>query len=225
MPHNTSHNINTHITDKFDTNATHYAPYYFHQFYLFTELSDLINECIDCLVFELHQACICTTNHLLERALKHALIIHYTHDYPIGRPEATTKSFEAIQRFDNLTLSQSIQSAKEYGLISEQDQSLLNALRKHIRNPYSHATIAKIAPNTTQTSRGYLFNFEATKAAIRNQQPPTGRLVQISNYVFAQRNQAPIATTLAPRYFKTVHYIMRNMDNAYKHKFNIQFPP
>lgn len=225
MTHSLSHNIKSHITAQVETNATHYAPYYLYQFYLFAELSDLINECIDCLVFELHQACICTTNHLLERALKHALIIHYTHDYPIEHPEATTKLNEAIQCFDNLTLSQSIQSAKEYGLISEREQILLNKLRKNIRNPYSHATIANIVPNTTQTSRGYLFDFEATKAAIRNQQSPTGTPVQISNYVFAQRNQSQIANTLAPRYFKVVHYIMHNMDNAYKRKFNIQFPP
>lgn len=79
------------FTDRVKNNIGGLYTYYEHNFIHFCELRSLIWGNINCLLFGLYQASIFTTNHLLERMLKHALFNFHTQGYYLAILNSTKR--------------------------------------------------------------------------------------------------------------------------------------
>ena len=133
---------------------------------ILNSLSPIISQICNCLLIDAHISVITTTNFLLERTLKLALIINdgngktYSEN---GKIENVFKK-ETI-KFDKLDLSETIKTACEHKLITPEKEVELNKYRKNFRNAFSHAEYTRVfkgtkiqavighlsSPNITQT--------------------------------------------------------------------------
>lgn len=116
--------------------------------YNWSELDFLRIEVCKCIVFDLPQAAITLTNHLLETAIKNSLVAaEMKKDSPSAtKPaEALYEVYgEATEANMPLELGDAINKARRLGLISKKQQKQLHRIRDGLRNPYSHANKAKL---------------------------------------------------------------------------------
>ena len=205
------------FTDRIKNNIGELYPYYEHNFIYFCELRSLIWENINCLLFGLYQASIFTTNHLLERMLKHALFNFHTQGYYIGNPEFDKKVDESKRLYDDKKLFETIKLACEKGIITQKESDDLNKWRKEVRNPYSHAESSKIIQNHPPL-KGMLFDLnQVVEAKTRGiPMPMPMQHVEVPSFAIAPYIQSEIAATIAQDYFKRVFEIMVAIDERLK---------
>lgn len=137
---------------------------------ILTPLSPIISQICNCLLIDAHIPVITTTNFLLERTLKLALIINagngktYSGD---GKIENTFK--KETRTYDNLDLSKTIEIARERKLITPEKEVELNKYRNNFRNAFSHAEYTKVFKNAEiQATIGNLGSPHVTKIEMVN---------------------------------------------------------
>src|SRR5690606_6383470 len=109
-------------------NTNKYQKYFDLKLYSFCELEGLRKENIFCLILELYQASIFTSNHLLERLLKLALIKNHTKGHSFSDHITYNKILQdAILQFDGKDMNEIIErcASKKLQLIDKtQEQEL-----------------------------------------------------------------------------------------------------
>lgn len=204
------------FNDKIIENTADLNPFYEYHFILFCNLNTLIYENLNCLLLGLNQSSIFTTNHLLERMLKVALMDFHTKGYYIGNPDFEMKLEEAKKLYDGKVLHDTINLAVEKDIITEDERKELTNLKNEFRNPYSHAEAAKIIKDTPSAFTGFMGNFnEAIDAMKKGEQIPMQQIT-VSSYTFAQEHQFELAKIKAFDYFKQVFNIMVEIDKRYQ---------
>ena len=183
-------------------------PFYEHEFTLFCKLNTLIYENINCLLLGLNQASIFTTNHLLERMLKVALIDFHVKGYYIGNPEFGIKLEEAKTLYDGKVLNDTINLSVEKSVITEDERKVLINLKNNFRNPYSHAEAAKIIKDAPQTFTGSMLNCTGAIDAMTKGKKIPLQQIKVSSYAFAQEHQFILAQSNAFGYFKQIFNLM-----------------
>jgi len=191
-------------------------PFYEHHFILFCNLNTLIYENINCLLLGLNQASIFTTNHLLERMLKVALMDFHTKGYYIGNPEFEIKLEEAKKLYDGKVLNDTINLSVEKSVITEDERKELINLKNEFRNPYSHAEVAKIIKDAPQTFTGFMGNFTGAIDAMTKGKKIPLQQITVPSYAFAQEHQFELAKTKAFDYFKQIFNLMILIDERYQ---------
>lgn len=190
--------------------------YFDDKLFHFVSLTNLRNETLQCLLLELNQASIFTTNHFLERMIKLALIEKHTLNLNYSNAELyNEKTVEAIKLYDNLVLFESLKLAKEEDLITEAEQKILNDFRSKIRNPYSHAEIKKILNEAPKNFTGFMFNLNEVKESLSKGEPiKMGEKKVITTYssAISQLYQENLSQQIALNYFKTVYKILKNIE-------------
>ncbi|MDR2891404.1 MAG: hypothetical protein LBV18_07435 [Alistipes sp.] len=117
--------------------------------YDYLALDPLRVEVCKCIIFDLHQAAITLTNHLLEYSLKFCLGLKHSKD---NKNDAKTlgDAFAAgVEKYDNMPLADTINAACSQGLISKEQKKQLHEFRKDFRNAWSHASSSKMFGDNT----------------------------------------------------------------------------
>lgn len=210
------------LNNRIENNTSQYQKYFDIKLHSFCELEGLRKENIFCLILEFYQASIFTTNHLLERLLKLALIKNHTKGYNLSNHIIYNQILqEAILQFDGKDMNHIIErcASKKLQLISKKQELELKALKEQYRNPYSHAETAKINSQSPEHFRGYMFNLNEIKQNIINQQEiktPEPTYISKHSPPFAQLFQENNSKENALIYFdKISQYI-----NYFEEKFN-----
>jgi hypothetical protein len=112
--------------------------------YGYPELDPIRNEICKCIICNLNQAAITLTNHLLEKSLKHFLIVKYSKENKREDTKIDDVFKDGIDRFDTCDLEKSINMACTQGLITKEQKKLLKKFKDDFRNPYSHASAKEI---------------------------------------------------------------------------------
>ena len=115
--------------------------------YNFPELDPVRHEIALCLVFDLPQAAITLTNHLLESLLKFALIYDHAIKHQPQTEPPTEASIRALrdwlqpakELYMDKDLSFTIDRACSLGLITKEQKKKLHEFRQNFRNAFSHA--------------------------------------------------------------------------------------
>ena len=199
-----------------EKNYEKFKSYFLHQPRYFLPLTSLRNEILQNLQLELFQTAILGTNHFLERMIKFALIEKYTLGLDYSNHEIyNQKTLEAINLYDSLVLSKSLDAAEEQNLISGSEKDTLTTLRQKIRNPFSHAEIKKILIDAPETFIGFMFNINDIKESLSKGEPvKLGERKEISTLssTMSQLYQQKYSEQTAFNYFVTVYDIMINID-------------
>jgi hypothetical protein len=104
----------------------------------------LRDEICKCITFKCFQASITLTNHLLELLLKDSLIFKDCGFAKLDSPEKLDIYGRAVDKFDNLELSVTINRARTADIITRDEKKKLHEFREKFRNAYSHAQKKKI---------------------------------------------------------------------------------
>jgi hypothetical protein len=209
------------FNNSIDAKISGLISYYESELYEFVELKGIRNEILNCLLLGLNQASIFTTNHLLERMIKVALIKNYTISFNYSQPEIYNQKIEESKKYDIMTLFDSLKEAFKELLITEAEMKNLTNLRTKMRNPYSHAEITKINQNAPKMFTGFMFNIEDVKTKLINNEPievPSPTHIDTFSPTFAQIYQEQNANHLAFDYFKNIYEILLEMENKLKVK-------
>jgi hypothetical protein len=202
------------FNDRIIENLEKLSPFYEHHFYLFCDL-DIIYENLNCLLLGLNQSSIFTTNHLLERMLKVALMNFYIKGSYIGNPDFETKLEETKRLYDGKVLGETIRLAAEKDVITEDERKELTILKNEFRNPYSHAEAAKIIKDPPPTT-GFMADFNKVIDAMKKGEQIPMQQVTVPSYILAQKHQIELARIKAFDYFKQVFNIMIEIDKRYQ---------
>jgi len=116
----------------------------FNSEYGYPELDPIRDEICKCIICGLNQAAMTLTNHLLEASLKKCLAMRYSIANKKPNNDLKDAFKDGITKFDSKNLFQTIDSAFEQELINEEQKKRLLEFKDKFRNPYSHATSAKI---------------------------------------------------------------------------------
>ena len=179
---------------------------------ILTQLNPIISELCDCLSINAYQASITFTNHLLEKALKAAIILDD------GRKNVNNNNLrvdevfkESYDRYDDMLMDQSIKKCCSIGLISKKEKSKLMEIKEIFRNPYSHANTTKILDNvTSKVTVGYLNNSNKIEEQV----------VNVGYVPFMQGNaQLEIAKKYGYEYFRIAIYIVALLDNELEKRY------
>ncbi|TCD27765.1 hypothetical protein EZ456_07395 [Pedobacter psychrodurus] len=208
--------LTTEFNNSIDKNYKVLSKYFETKHSHFIELTSLINENLKCLILDLHQASIFSTNHLLERVMKLVLIKKYTIGINYSQPELyNQKTEEAIKKYDAEKLFNTLLFAKNEKLITEQEYKILNELRDKVRNPYSHAETKKIIADAPPKFKGYMFNINDVKEQLMQGKPINAGIkteITTLSSTFSQLYQENFSKDLALDYFRTVFEILIKLD-------------
>lgn len=204
------------FNDKIIENTAELNPFYEYHFILFCNLNTLIYENLNCLLLGLSQSSIFTTNHLLERMIKVALMDFYMKGYYIGNPDFQIKLEEAKKLYDGKVLHETINLAVEKNIITEEERKKLVNLKNEFRNPYSHAEAAKIIKDAPPTFSGFMGNLNDAKEAMTKGESIKMQKRSVPSFAFAQTHQFEIAKSKAFDYFKQIFDIMVEIDKRYQ---------
>jgi len=177
--------------------------------YDWPEFDTLRHEISLALMFNLNQAAITLTNHMLESLLKNALIVFHSHsidkkssENPLEQMMESTAP--AQKKFGKMNLSRTIDETFKAGLISENEKEKLHAFREFMRNAYGHADKVK-------TFR----DGEVPVQAIELGDPPeitNPQNVKIADLLVGQGLiQAMLAEREATGYFLEIDSLVRNL--------------
>ncbi|MEZ7884786.1 MAG: hypothetical protein QMB39_05960 [Bacteroidales bacterium] len=190
------------------------------QFYLFCQQTFLVNEALNCLLLGLNHASIYTTNHLLEKILKVALINKHTAGLDIGDTGFNEKEEEAQKLYDGEKLYNNINHAFKLEILTECEKENLHELRKKFRNPYSHAQTDPFLKNLPPTFGGFMGDISEGIVALQTKNPVPLKEITIPTSILGQYLQRENADRNAFDYFQTVFTIMCNIENKMnKHQF------
>lgn len=212
--------IKSSINLSIDQNFEKWNKYLNDDLYYFVSLKSICFEIIKCLIFELDQTAISSTNHLLERFVKLSLINHHTINYNYSNVEMyNEKTLEAIELYDRQKLYNNLKSIKEQNLITNEEYALLDNYRDKIRNPYSHAELKKILENAPNKFTGYMFKLSDLNDVLSGKKTMyQGGKKEITTYssAISQLYQENYSKKIASDYFKNVFTIMKNVDDRLK---------
>lgn len=200
-----------HYVELFNKNFNQLKDFYSHDFIVFCELNFLKNEILSCLLFELYQSSICTSNHFLERMIKLSLIKLHTNKYNYTHIAGYTEKLnESEKQYDSLVLNESLKKALEKELITTDQHTYLINAKNDFRNPYSHAQISKVIKNDNNF-RGFMFSFDDVKNKMKEGKPldiPNATVIPKFSPPIAQVLQETNAKTFAFEYFKNLFEIL-----------------
>lgn len=119
----------------------------FKNLYDWEELDSIRHEICLCIMFGMYQAAMTLTNHLLESLLKNSLITYHGRQVKQTKEQVRGKTItflrekysEGKKLYNDISLSKSINLAREKGLISDDQKITLHEFRENFRNAYSHA--------------------------------------------------------------------------------------
>ena len=113
--------------------------------YEFPDLDPIRYEICICIFFNLGQAAITLTNHLIEAALKRILAHNdFYNDYEKNSNLDYLKDLSKyFKKYDSKTLYENITTAHSKGLINENERKELLRIKDDYRNAYSHADKSK----------------------------------------------------------------------------------
>lgn len=174
-------------------------------FKILTLLNPIVAELCNCLSVNAYQASITLTNHLLEKALKTAII------FDEGRVKVNDNSLrldevfkEAYDRYDGIDMDKAINKCCRIGLINKEEKLKLMELKRDFRNPYSHAEAKTILNNiTSNVAVGYLDKYKEAEMQTLN--------VSMVPILHGEA-QLAVAKKYGFEYFKTAIYIIVLMD-------------
>ena len=107
--------------------------------YGWPEVDSVRNEVCKCLICGFYQAAITLANHLLESALKKALIIDESAKNKTEQSDITNVFDDATEKYANKNLDFTINQACRKGLINKEEKNILHGFREQYRNAFSHA--------------------------------------------------------------------------------------
>ncbi|GAA4929984.1 hypothetical protein [Mucilaginibacter defluvii] len=183
------------------------------------------DEIMKCITFQLFQASITLTNHLLELLLKDCLIINDLGTSKLNDPTVFSKYETAAKKYDSLMLNQTINEAKDRGIINLDEYNKLKDFKNKFRNAYSHGEKAKIFKGSNPVNFGF--------GKLDGSQPlQTGTVEPQYFFVAHGEMQAAIASQNAIEYFKDVDKLVIQIEKrhhpeieiypeAYKRHFNL----
>jgi len=189
--------------------------FYSHFFIEFCELNSLKNEILNCLLFELYQASIFSTNHFMERMIKLALIKFHTLEFDYSEIEKYSEKLkESEVEYDNLILFKSLKKALEKELITTEQFDFLLKVKDEFRNPYSHAEVSKVIKNDNDFT-GFIFSIDDVQNKIKE-----GKTLNITNPTIIPKFSPGIAQMLqennskekAFQYFKNIFDILMEIE-------------
>jgi len=190
--------------------------YFEDKLYHFVELTTLRNEILQCLLLELNQASIFSTNHFLERIIKLALINKYTINLDYSKPALyNEKTLEAVEKYDNLKLFNSLKLAVGENLITEEEYTILDNFRDKIRNPYSHAEIKRIINGAPEKFTGFMFNINDVMESLKKGEeikPGIKTEITTLSSALSQIYQESFSKEIAFNYFKIVYSTLKNIE-------------
>lgn len=199
-----------------ERNFTSLNEYFEDKLYHFVELTTLRNEILQCLLLELNQASIFSTNHFLERIIKLALINKYTVNLDYSEPALyNEKTLEAVEKYDNLKLFYSLKLAVGENLITEEEYTILDNFRDKIRNPYSHAEIKRITNGAPEKFTGFMFNINDVMESLKKGEeikPGIKTEITTLSSAFSQFFQESFSKEIAFKYFKIVYSTLKNIE-------------
>ena len=181
-------------------------------FYIFCQQEFLVNEALNCLLLGLNHASIYTTNHLLEKILKVALINKHTAGLHIGDTGFNKKEAEAQKLYDGEKLNNNINKAFKLEILTENEKDKLHELRKNFRNPYSHAETAPFLKDLPQTFVGVMGSISEGIVALQTNNPVSLKEISIPTSILGQHLQKENANQSAFDYFKVVFTIMCSIE-------------
>ncbi|HTO16616.1 MAG TPA: hypothetical protein VLZ83_12655 [Edaphocola sp.] len=210
------------LSNRIQDNTSQYQKYFHTKLYSFCELEGLRKENIFCLILELYQASIFTSNHLLERLLKLALIKNHTRGYNYSDPIAYNKILqEAILQFDGRDMNEIIErcASKKIQLIDKEQEAELKNLKDKVRNPYSHAETAKINHQSPTHFKGFMFNLNEASQNLINKEE-----IKLLHPTYISKHSPPLAQLFqdnnskmnALKYFDKINQYI----NYFEGKFN-----
>jgi len=151
--------VNEIIKSRFEFINRHYLSIRdaYQNHYDWPELDPLRYEICICITFGLCQAAITLTNHLLESVLKYALIIKCGDKVKQSKEDIKGRVITAliekykncIEKYNDNSLSKTINLARREGLISKEQKKQLHYFREIFRNAYSHADKMKTFGKST----------------------------------------------------------------------------
>lgn len=109
----------------------------FQGIHIFKELEDNVQQVIFSLITESYSASITTTNHILERLLKLALIKNEVGLNPI-KFDDWNSVYGATNGINNKDMNETIDLCLKKGLISPEQKQYLTDMRRSLRNGFSH---------------------------------------------------------------------------------------
>lgn len=177
--------------------------------YEWPELDSIRHEICLCIIFDLNQAAISLTNHLLENFVKEILISDCITKV---RDEIHNNNFHkhlkevysrARQKYGEQNLSNNLREAKRIGLLDDSEFETLDNFRVIFRNAYSHADKAKTLGDTTVPVEPFEFK-DGEFISLGNQTEIARDLYLAQGIV-----QALLAKEESIPYFKSIDSIIR----------------
>jgi len=207
--------VNEIINSRFEFISRHYLSIRksFQNYYDWPELDPLRHEICICITFGLCQAAITLTNHLLESLLKYALIIKCGDNIKQSNEDIKGRAITAlidkykncIEKYNNQSLSKTINLARKEGFISKEQKKQLHNFREIFRNAYSHADKIKTFGKSTIPVTG--IRLENNKLAIDEVNEP-----EIAFFLIGQGIvQFEIAQKTATPYFLYIDRLVREI--------------
>ncbi len=180
-----------------------------YHFKLHNALDPVRLEICKCLIFNLSQAAITLTSHLLEKFLKMELIDSEMDGITMTTPIQYEKRYkELLEKFDGLDLHDTINRSCSKGIIKKEQKKKLQIYREKFRNAYGHATATEIFKG--KTFFGAVGSFTNTKA-IEPREFNVSTTPAVQGFV-----QEQLAREAAPEYFLYIDKVITDR-NLHKH--------
>lgn len=196
------------------SNNYHTVEYAFENEYRWPEVDPVRNEICKCIICGFNQAAITLTNHLMESALKKALITYESRENKIEQHDITNVFDDATKKYANKNLEFTIKQAYNNGLITNEEKEILDKYRKQYRNAFSHAdpqkTFKGISAPVTKFTTSDLHNPEEFLKRVFEDKPNTQLSVE-NNIIIQGLIQSIKAKQEAVPYFLTIDRIVRNL--------------
>lgn len=211
--------LSNELLSKANQNFENLNQYYNHNLFELIDLQSIIYENLNCLLLELNQSSIFTTNHLFERLLKLVLIKKYTLGIDYSNPELYNKKVnEAVRIYDAINLNQSIDKITDLNIICKTKSQDLKELKNKFRNPFSHAETAKINSNAPDYHIGFMFDIqEIQNKLISNQEInlPEPTYISTKSPSIAQLLQFDRSKNDALYYFDKIFKLIIELENYF----------
>ncbi|MES2268794.1 MAG: hypothetical protein V4520_18665 [Bacteroidota bacterium] len=166
------------------------------------------DEICHCITFNLFQASITLTNHLLELLMKNSLTIKDIGSAKItSLAEVNSKQAPSIKKYDSMTLEKTIDESFTQNIITDKERDRLHLYRKTLRNAYGHAEKGKLFKG--DTFNGGMFKFDGSS---------TGELATVKTkdfLVIQPHAQRAKASHDAIPYFKYVDAILVRLEKQH----------
>jgi len=197
---------------KIDKNYYKLKPIFDDNLFILSALNAIKYEVINCLMINQYISSIMSTNHMVERMLKLALIEREIYGLKLSSNNDILykKLNKAYTSYDKLTLSQSVNKMFDKKLINKDEYHYINnTIRDNIRNAFSHAEMEKINIGKPSKIDSYMGEFSKLKNHNINLDK-----VDLSTQIPAIQSliQKDKCSEIAMPYFENVYEIAKNID-------------